>query len=486
VSAYRSGQGLREQAAGALGRRPVLVGGTLAVGLVGGVLAEHKPSTAILLCVCAAAIVGFAMLGDRAFPWAIVIVAVAPWYPFIAETAESPLVKQEVLCAAIAAAPLAPWLWSLALGGRRTRPSQGSLLMGFLFLGLAILIYENLDSLTKVISTGIVGYVFIGVTFLCARRFGNARGWPAAAFTGVLVLVLLGADAYIRDPGNRIGYFSGYPITYGGLVAGLLPCALLFASERSRLLTAVTAASASAVLIFSQSRSSWVAVTVMLIVVAIVQARAGNYRALRGIAMVVVVLTALILSTSSLHRIVGEKLSSKIDTSQSVTHREWSYHYALQKIGSSPVFGAEEPGFSAKESFSKTTIGAIDDGYVSIAVDMGLVGLIAALIPVGIALRVLGRCMRFRVTPRYELALALGIVGMAVVAAFYDSFYWAQLDLLLGAMGGVLSTRIAGITRPAAAAKGQPRQGARELQTGDLTSRRREGALGWAGSWGSS
>jgi O-antigen ligase len=283
----------------------------------------------------------------------------------------------------------------------------------------------------------------------------------------VLVLVLLGADAYIQDPGNRIGYFSGYPITYGGLVAGLLPCALLFASERSRLLTAVTAASASAMLIFSQSRSSWVAVTVMLIVVAIVQARAGNYRALRGIAMVVVVLTALILGTSSLHRIVGEKLSSKIDTSQSVTHREWSYHYALQKIGSSPVFGAEEPGFSAKESFSKTTIGAIDDGYVSIAVDMGLVGLIAALIPVGIA-------------------LALGIVGMAVVAAFYDSFYWAQLDLLLGAMGGVLSTRIAGITQPAAATKGQSRQGAPELQTGDLTSRRREGALGWAGSWGSS
>jgi hypothetical protein len=31
---------------------------------------------------------------------------------------------------------------------------------------------------------------------------------------------------------------------------------------------------------------------------------------------------------------------------------------------------------------------------------------------------------------------------MAVVTIFYDSFYWAQIDLLLGAMGGVLSVRL--------------------------------------------
>ncbi len=95
---------------------------------------------------CALAVIAFAMLGERAFSWAIVIVSVAPWYPFIAESAEAPIVKQKVLCAAIAAAPLAPWLWSLALGGRRTRPSRAALLMGVLFAGLAILIYENLTA----------------------------------------------------------------------------------------------------------------------------------------------------------------------------------------------------------------------------------------------------------------------------------------------------------------------------------------------------
>jgi O-antigen ligase len=136
-----------------------------------------------------------------------------------------------------------------------------------------------------------------------------------------------------------------------------------------------------------------------------------------------------------------------------VTHRQWSYGYALETIGKRPIFGAGAPGFSARESASKTTIGAIDNGYVSITVDLGLFGLIAAMIPIGVAIRVLARCLRLRATPPYELALALGVIGMAFVALFYDSFYWAQIDLLLGAMGGVLSVRLARIAAP----EGRPR-----------------------------
>lgn len=480
---YEPRRGLRQRAAGALTRRPVLLAGALLLGLLGGALVHREPGTAILLSVCVVAILGLAVLGERAFPWAIVLVAVAPWYPFIAEGAEAPIVKQKVLCAAVAAAPLAPWLWSLALGGRRTRPSRAALLMGFLFLGLAILIRENLHGITALIQSGIVGYVFIGVAFLCARRFGDGDGWLAASFTGLMILLVMGADAYLRAPSNRVGYFTGYPITYGALVAGLLPGALLFALRRSRLLAAGVGAASVAMLIFSQSRSSWVAVTVMLVVVAILQARAGNYRALGAIGAGVAVLAALILGTSSLHRLVEEKLSAKIASSQSVTHRQFSYSYGIHAIGERPFFGAEEPGFSAKESANKTNIGAVDNGYLSVGVDMGLVGLIAACIPIGVALRVLARCLRLGATPTFELALALGIVGMAVVAAFYDSFYWAQLDLLLGAMGGVLSTRVGRISRPARGpGRGLPARGG-QLQAGDLTPPRwRERPLGWLGS----
>ncbi len=445
---YEARSGLREQALDVLGSRQAALGGAVLLGALGGLLVHHRPSTAVLLVVCVVAIIGLAMLGDRAFPWAIVIVAVAPWYPYISEVATAPVVKQKVICAAIAAAPLAPWLWSLARGGRRTKPSRWALLLGVLYLGLAILIKEHLSGLSAVIQTGIVGYIFIGVTFLCARRFGTAGDWLAASFAGLVALLAMGAIAYAQDPSNRIGYFTGYPITYGALVSGLLPGGLLFAYQRSRLLAIGVAAATAAMLIFSQSRSSWVAVTVMLMLTALIQARAGNYRALRAIAGGVVVLVALVLSTSSLHRLVEEKLSAKVATSSSVTHREFSYSNGIHAVGQRPLFGAEEPGRSARESASKTTIGAVDNGYLSVAEDMGLVGLIAALIPIGVAVRVLTRCLRFRVTPPYELSLALGIIGMAIVAAFYDSFYWAQLDLLLGAMGGVLSTRVSSIAAP--------------------------------------
>ena len=79
----------------------------------------------------------------------------------------------------------------------------------------------------------------------------------------------------------------------------------------------------------------------------------------------------------------------------------------------------------------------------------------------------LGRCLRFGVTPRYELALALGVVGMAVVAVFYDSFYWAQIDLLMGAMGGrAVDTDRAHRTARAGARTISRRRGGRELQAG--------------------
>jgi O-antigen ligase len=438
-------QALRGRTAARLGHWPFLVAGGLLLGLIGGALAVRKPSDAAIVCVVLGGVIALAALGERAFPWAIVLVVVAPWYPFIAEAAEPPIVRQKVLCAAIAASPLVPWLWSLALGGRRTHPSRAALLMGILFAGLAILIYETLGSLTPMIESGVVGFLFAGVTFLCARRFADGRAWLAAAFGGLVVLGLLGADAYVRAPSNRVGYFVGYPITYGALVVGLLPAALLFAYQRSRLLAGGLAGGSAALLIFSESRSSWVAATVMLIVAVILQARAGNFRGLAAVVGIVVLLAGLIISTGSLHRIVEQKLSAKITTSSSVTHREWSYGYALETIGHQPIFGAGTPGFSAKEAASKTTIGAIDNGYLSITVDMGLFGLVAAMIPIAVALRVLGRCLKLGVTPTYELSLALGVLGMAVVAIFYDSFYWAQIDLLLGAMGGVLSVRLARI-----------------------------------------
>ncbi len=426
----------------AMRRWAVLAAGAILLGLAGGALADKRPSTMIVLCVVTGAILALAMLGDRAFPWAIVMVAVIPWFPFT-EHSEAPSgINQKAICTAIAVAPLLPWLWSLAVGGRRTRPSPRALLMGVVFAGLTLLIFETLGGVSKMIDTQVVGFLFIGVSFLCARRFVDLRGWPQACFTGLCILLLLGVDAAITSPGARVGYFSGYPITYGALVVGLLPVALLYAYGRSRLLAGVIAATTGILLVLSESRSAWIAAVVMLLMLVALLARRGNLRALALIGAAALLVVTLIIGTGSLHKVVEERLSAKNVNSISVTHRAWSYNYATTQIGKNPLFGAGAPGFAAIQAANLTSIGAIDNGYLSVTVDMGLIGLAVALIPIMVALAFLFRCLRLGAAPPLEVALALGVVGIAVVTAFYDSFYWAQLDLLMGAMGGVLSVRI--------------------------------------------
>ncbi len=107
------------------------------------------------------------------------------------------------------------------------------------------------------------------------------------------------------------------------------------------------------------------------------------------------------------------------------------------------MFGAGYPGYAANQIGAETDLQAVDNGYLSVAIDLGLLGLLIALVPIGVAIRVLGRALRLGTAPPVDLALALGIMGVAVVTLFYDSFYWAQLDLMMFGMGGVLSARLA-------------------------------------------
>lgn len=320
--------------------------------------------------------------------------------------------------------------------------------MGILFASLAVLIYEQLGSFSAMINSQIVGFLFAGVAFLCARHFTDPRGWPAAGFGGLVILTLFGVDAYMSSPGSRIGSFVGYPITYGALLVGLLPIALLFALRRSRVLATVAGGTSATLMILSQSRSSWVAVAVMMLIVVVLLVRRGKLRAIVFAVGATLLVIGIILSTGSLDKIVENRLSSKNASSDSVTHRVWSYGYATGQFSQRPLLGGGYPGYAALQAADYTGIGAIDNGYLSISVDLGLIGLVAALIPIMVALRALARCLRLGVAPPIEVALTLGIIGMAVVTAFYDSFYWAQIDLLFGAMGGALSVRMHMIARP--------------------------------------
>lgn len=426
-----------------LNRWRLLVLPAAVVGLAGGALAAKHPSSAIELCLLIVGVLGLAILGDRAYPWAIMAMVAAPWYQFTAHAAAPAGINQKVICIAIATSVLAPWLWSLAMGGRHTRPNRATLLMAVLYLGLALIIHSTVGAISGMVTSPvIVGYLFGGVAFLCARRFVDVNAWPAAAFAGLTVLLLLGAFAYASAPSERVGYFAGYPITYGALLVGLIPIALVYAFRRSRTLAGVVAAASVAMLVFSESRSAWIATGIVLLVLVALLARSRNARALALVGAAAMIALGLVLGTGTLHKVIENRINARTGSSESVTHRLWSVNYAFEQIGHNPVFGAGAPGFSAEESDNRTSLGALDNGYLSVTVDMGLIGLGAALIPIAIALLALARCLRLGVAPPVETALALGVLGMAGVTLFYDSFYWSQIDLLFGAMGGALSLRL--------------------------------------------
>jgi O-antigen ligase len=415
--------------------------GAIALGVLSGAAVARHPTWAALLAIAVATFIGVTILGDRAFPWGIVLVVVAPWYPFISDVAAAPRVPQRVLCAAIAAAPLVPWMWSAAGGRLQRRPSRRALIYGLVFVCLTIAIYETLGGVKAMIESGTFGLLFAGVAFLCARRFADTAAWGAAAFTGLAALIAMGLAAYATNSAERVGYFVGYPITYGALIVGLLPPALVYAARRSQALAITTGAGAGLVLILSQSRSSWVAAVGVLLVLVVLLIRQARWRALRAVAALAAVAVVAILSSGSLHGIVERKLSANVSQTDSVTHRAWSYGYAVDQIRSRPVFGAGAPGYSARQAANQTDIGAIDNGYLSITVDTGVFGLAAVLVPIAVALSLLARWLWFAYAPPAEdLALALGILGMAIVTVFFDSFYWAQINLLLCAMAGTLST----------------------------------------------
>lgn len=421
--------------------RLAILAAAVVVGPIAGALTVRKPAVALLVCLAVLSLFALAALGDRAFPWLIMLVAVIPWYPLTGEGDAPPLVKQLFFCIAIVAAPLVPTLWSLAQGERRARTNRIMLLLAILSFGFFVIVYLTVG-LKDMVQSGTIGFLIGGITFLCARRFSDPEPWLAACFGGLVVLTLCGFLAFAADPSERVGSFSGHGITFGALVVMVLPGALVWAARRSRLLAFGAATAGATLMIISLSRSSWIAAIVMVFIVMMLLARRGDFRLLSYVATGMVVAIAVIFLTGSLHKIVEQRVNSNVTSSDSFTHREFSLHFFTAEVKNRPIFGASQPLFAAQQAGAETDIGAVDNGYLSISVDMGLLGLAVALFPLAVALITLARSLRLGVASPPDIALALSLVGVGVVTLFYDSFYWAQLDLLMFAMGGVLSARL--------------------------------------------
>lgn len=396
------------------------------------------PAIAGVMVLAGAVAVAAALLGQRSLPWLLVGVAVIPYFDYSAGFLVPPVVPRGLIVALVISVVLAPWAWSLLSHGPKHGRNVSELVLPSVLVVLGLISTRQLGAgdMLDIIPAAFFGGAF---AYLCAQRFPDVRDWGGPATAGLIVLLLTGAEAYLKSPGSRLGGFSGYPILYAALLVALLPSALLWTYKRAAYLAPLLAAGAAAAVVASETRSAWIAVVLMALAALVVTARQRRLRVVGLIFVAMALAGTLIGWNDSLRGIVGERLSAPALTSEASTHRQSIYGFTADKLASSPLIGLGGPGAAKEELGGSTGIGASDNGYLALGSDLGLLGMAIGLIPAFMALLVLGRSAWGGDFEAERLAMALGLLGLAVVTVFFDIFYWPQSSLLAFGMAGVLA-----------------------------------------------
>jgi hypothetical protein len=408
----------------------------LLIAALAGAVVTRRPELALPGIGAIAFVLVLAVVGDRALAWLVTLGAVLPYFPLYLGLEGEAIVPTPLLPALILLTAAGPFAWSLATKRGGLPPTRGHLLLAataLLTLALS-LAQAGTDALSSFSSGGFL----IGLaTYICARRFPSGDAWTAPAVVGLAVLLGWGAAEYSGNPDERIGWFTGYPILYAGLVVTLIPPAMVWAYRRSRALAAVLMAGSVLAIILSETRSAWLALVVMLLLVVALLIRSRRAGAVGLLVVALAALATAIATSSELSETLSTRLSARNLATESVTHRQFSYGYTLDRIQEQPLYGRGVAGALKEDIEQRTGITAADNGFLSLAGDLGVLGLILGLVPVGAAGVTVVRAWTGKVTDA-ELALALGLIGLLVVTLFFDTFYWPQSAALMYAVSGVL------------------------------------------------
>ena len=406
------------------------------IAALAGAVVTRRPELALPGIGAIGFVLVLAVVGDRALAWLVTLGAVLPYFPLYQGLEGEAIVPTPLLPALILLTAAGPFGWSLATKRGGLPPTRGHLLLAataLLTLALS-LAQAGTDALSSFSSGGFL----IGLaTYICARRFPSADAWTAPAVVGLAVLLGWGAAEYSGNPDERIGWFTGYPILYAGLVVTLIPPAMVWAYRRSRALAAVLMAGSVLAIILSETRSAWLALVVMLLLVVALLIRSRRAGAVGLLVVALAALATAIATSSELSETLSTRLSARNLATESVTHRQFSYGYTLDRIQEQPLYGRGVAGALKEDIERRTGITAADNGFLSLAGDLGVLGLILGLVPVGAAGVTVVRAWTGKVTDA-ELALALGLIGLLVVTLFFDTFYWPQSAALMYAVSGVL------------------------------------------------
>jgi O-antigen ligase len=405
---------------------------------IGGALVVKRPELAPPAIAAGAVALSVVALGQAGFATLVVFGAVLPYYPFGYELSGETLVPVETLAALFLVLICAPLGWSFATE-RHQRPIRRTDVLAFAAVAFVIAVGAATAGTEVLTGLSSGGFTVGVVAYVAAKRFPEPRHWLLPAAVGLALLIAMGLFEYAGAPGSRIGTFSGYPILYATLVVLLLPPALAWAYPRSRLVAAGLAVGTVVVVILSETRSAWIALVVLLTLSFLFLFRMKRAATVAVLAVAVAALAALVATSQDLSEVIQTRLTSDTFQTDSFTHRQYSYGYTWDRFLESPLIGQGEAGALKADLERRTGLNAADNGFLSVAGDLGIIGFALAMLPLGIAVAALSRGWRSRAPDATRLALAFGLIGALVVTLFFDVFYWPQSSVLVFGMAGVLA-----------------------------------------------
>lgn len=273
-------------------------------------------------------------------------------------------------------------------------------------------------------------------------------------------------DALIsfQGVGTRVKGTFGDPNHYGVYLALVVAAAIaLFLlarrqeDRRSTTMFGALLAAAGASLVATYSRTAWLAGTVAVLAIAILVAptvrRFGVPKRLRLTTPVAIVVALLALSPAAV--VVVERLdpSSSINVETNRSHSE-TLHAALDQFRAHPLFGIGVGELGIVLDQGPRTSGA-HSSYLTVAAELGVLGLSAVLIALALAVTVAARAywgLRTTAAAFVPAALLSSYLAFVVANATYDllwdDFHWVLLGGIAGCVGTVPpSVRPRGIKR---------------------------------------
>ncbi|AWB91428.1 O-antigen ligase family protein [Aeromicrobium chenweiae] len=308
----------------------------------------------------------------------------------------------------------------------------------FSWSGLLLLANDGVQSRER-LEVLIRRVVFAGgaVATLGVIQFLTGQAWvDRISVPGLSVNAAL-SGIFERSGFSRPAGTAIHPIEFGAVITMILPIAINMALTdwtRGAVRRWYPVLAIALAVVLSISRSAILSAVVALLVLAVAWAPSTRRRAL----LIVAAFMGLVCLTipGLLGTITG--LFTKIGDDSSAKSRTGSYDIAAQFIERSPVFGRGFSTFLPKYR-------VLDNQYLGLAIEVGIVGLVAVLALFYVAyacarrVRVIGTDEHIRQTGQ---SLAAAVCAGAVGLALYDGFGFPMatgvLFLVLGMAGAAL------------------------------------------------